>query len=137
MNLQGLIIPRNIHVRITCKVEWTTSSNRNYSLICDNIEMNTFRTTDQELCQMNVISKDRFKIDDPDCFVRKIAGIRPLYANPYNDSIQFGSIEPNTQKEIEYNLSDIEIYIEDGEKTSIFRKAYPESETFKNLFEKC
>lgn len=137
MKLQGLINPQTVNVKITCKAEWITSSNRNYALVCDNIEKNTFKTTDNELRKMNVLSKNRIKIENPSSFVRKIVGIRPLYATHLNDSIQFGSIEPNTNKAIEYNLSNIEIYIEDGEKTSMYRRAYPESETFKNFIEKC
>lgn len=133
MKLQGLIIPQTIRVRIKCKADWTTSSNKKYTLVCDAIEKNTFETTDEELRKMNVLKQNMIKIENPDCFVRKIVGIYPLYVSFYNDNIQFYSIEPNTKKEIEYDLSDIEIYIEDGEKTSVYKKAYPKSETFKKL----
>lgn len=127
--LQEIITPHDIRIIITCRAVWSQGTKTN-CLECTNKKKNVYKITDEELVNMGILHNSYFKIEDPTSFVKKIVKIQPLYAEEYDDKIQFGSVYPNSKTLIEYQLSDIHIFIEDGENTSDYKEAYPNSKKF-------
>lgn len=129
---QKIITPHDIRIIITCRAVWCQGDKAN-SLECSNKNKNVYKITYEELVNMGILHNSYFKIEDPISFVKKIVKIQPLYAEENDDKIQFGSVYPNSKTLIDYKLSDIHIFIEDGENTFDYKEAYPNSEMFDKI----
>lgn len=138
IDLTRLITPQKLKMRVTCTAKWVLSSCKNQTLNCDDEENNVFDITNDTIKNKelfdNVTGKFIFPQPEEDVanIIKEIIKIKPLYNKKFKDSIQINSIEPETGEIIQYSLSDIVIYVSDGEKGE-FKEAYPHSNVFDNI----
>ncbi len=118
-----------IKFRVRCKMKF-----ENGEEVCfDDIEKNVYKATNNKLAQyVGFDSEKKAIIGKPVEFIKKLVAISPLYSTNHSPFLM-GSTDSQARKLIKYEITEINIEIEDGINNSCYKQAYPDSEVFQQL----
>lgn len=133
-NKKSVILePQKLRIRVTCTMSWTNNNDEKCAFNADNAVKNTQELDSQKLARyIDGFENKTFVIKEETAIylIKQIYGAYMLYS--LDGSSQAVTIIDKSSKHGNINVKflNIEIFVEDGEASNEFKKAYPESQRF-------